>query len=340
MSACGPQLPDASRPSYLTYGSELTLAESATKPEISVCVLHGEERDGRPLSDESRALLEERRELIQASVLRWIDALRPIASVPLATRVGIKGSRDGCRLATPTLGDSGSLNAGLADATLVFDPMTLTSHASLLPAPAHPVVILGSRGGERQPELVLLHELGHAFGLRDAYRYTPEGASRPQFGQPLSVMSTAAFAELQPDDVHGVQYEYCRRMRGQANAGLCAAVPPPGIVANAVARFAFTGVSLRDGQTPWGPGVTVAALDEAGPLHARGLRRQDVIRSLGDQAVASASAIDAVLLYAQTDLIDAVVRRYDDPSHTSFHDERLYLLLTALPLEADGRHAL
>ena len=52
---------------------------------------------------------------------------------------------------------------------------------------------------------VILHEFGHAFGLLDTY---VGSGGRCQEGQPSSVMCTAKYADLQSDDVRGVQAMY------------------------------------------------------------------------------------------------------------------------------------
>jgi hypothetical protein len=56
-------------------------------------------------------------------------------------------------------------------------------------------------------ERVVLHELGHAFGLGDTYA---EGSRGPRPGQPDSVMAGGrTYLRLQPDDTLGIQQVFC-----------------------------------------------------------------------------------------------------------------------------------
>jgi hypothetical protein len=56
----------------------------------------------------------------------------------------------------------------------------------------------------------LLHEIGHAVGLGDAY---VEGIWTCKPGQPDSIMCHSDASELRADDIRGVRFEYCQRSK-------------------------------------------------------------------------------------------------------------------------------
>jgi len=64
--------------------------------------------------------------------------------------------------------------------------------------------------GDSRGVKVLVHELGHAFGLGDTY---VEGTWLCAPEQPTAVMCNADTDDLRADDIRGVRFEYCKRTK-------------------------------------------------------------------------------------------------------------------------------
>lgn len=96
-------------------------------------------------------------------------------------------------------------------------------------------------------EAILLHEMGHAFGLADAYK--ERGGCK--LGLPPSVMcmSPRVYEDLQSDDIAGVQRSYCDTFSQEFHE-LCAGIRLEGPVKAKSAQgsplFNLTGLDLVD----------------------------------------------------------------------------------------------
>ncbi|MCX6124673.1 MAG: hypothetical protein NTV34_07980 [Proteobacteria bacterium] len=124
-----------------------------------------------------------RMEIAKSAILKWVSALTPITDKPLATIVEIA-----------------AWNSAGCDAYFAVGNYS-PANTSMGSVPRVNVASSGWYGSET----VILHELGHAFGLLDTYN--GRGGSC-QSGQPSSVMCYAKFKDLMQDDILGVQAVY------------------------------------------------------------------------------------------------------------------------------------
>ena len=117
------------------------------------------------------------------SVKHWLDTVRPLSPTPVATDVQLVGSDEGaCRA---------------ADAQVKLSPDNFRAYTNVGARPVINVSRQDARSGH-----VILHELGHAFGLDDTY-------NKPDTDrQPDSVMKTARFDAPQADDIAGMKDLY------------------------------------------------------------------------------------------------------------------------------------
>jgi len=133
------------------------------------------------LSDASNS--EARKELLKSSILKWIEPMRSLSTVALASNVEVVPyNSTGCDVRT-LVGNYNPARTQLGTT---------------------PTVYLNSTGWFGS-STVTLHEFGHAFGLLDTYNGT--GGSC-QTGQPASVMCYAKYDELLDDDIAGIQSIY------------------------------------------------------------------------------------------------------------------------------------
>lgn len=124
-----------------------------------------------------------RKEVLKTSILKWVAALSDVAKKPLTNSVEIVGwGSAGC------------------DLQFVVGNYSV-AHAQMGVLPRVNVAPSGWYGSDT----VILHELGHAFGLLDTY--SGRGGAC-QAGQPSSVMCYASFMELKPDDIAGMKSLY------------------------------------------------------------------------------------------------------------------------------------
>lgn len=129
-----------------------------------------------------RTKSEARSNMIASVCQRWVDALKPIAKQPLAICKSYVTRSQGC---------DGWVQVGY------YNPAMTQMGAT-------PVVMINFSGWFGS-ETVTLHEFGHAFGLLDTYAGRGGSCQR---GQPDSVMCRAAYKELKPDDIQGIQLIY------------------------------------------------------------------------------------------------------------------------------------
>jgi hypothetical protein len=142
------------------------LTRKVMKPSISVCF---NEQTNTAIHGENARF----------SILTWIDALREVSDQPLATSVDFVDFSSPCDV---------KLYVGS------YSPARTALGST-------PSVYMNYRGwyGSRN---VNLHEFGHAFGLLDTYNGRG-GSCQP--GQPDSVMCTAKYLALKPDDIAGIR---------------------------------------------------------------------------------------------------------------------------------------
>lgn len=122
-----------------------------------------------------------RESMIRTAIMKWVDAIRPTSTV-------------------------GLINPADVVFTCPGTPVDVAVDWSALPGATHRAYVAGSGVTlfEGDSAAVVLHELGHVFGLSDTY---VEGVWSCKPGQPDSVMCSTGF-DLQPDDVRGIQEAY------------------------------------------------------------------------------------------------------------------------------------
>lgn len=147
------------------------LTAKVHKPVLSICY-----------SDHDQSL--SRRQSVINSIQTWIKAFEDVAKKPLTSRVDI--------VSWQTPGCDAYVGVG-SSVAVANTQMGVTPYVQMQPS------------GWFGSETVLLHEMGHAFGLLDTY-VGSGGAC--QVGQPASVMCTAKLMHLTSDDIQGVQSLY------------------------------------------------------------------------------------------------------------------------------------
>ncbi len=163
-----------SHPHFISFGPNVHgLTEKVKKPELRIC-LAGVAAGTEWETWEGN---------IQSVVLKWVDALRPVAQAELAKSVLVSDEKSNC------------------DGYVKVQPGTW-SNAQI---GATPTVNMDSAGYFASYK-VLLHEFGHAFALSDTYQGGQSGNCKP--GQPQAVMCNTSFEDLQDDDVKGIQAVY------------------------------------------------------------------------------------------------------------------------------------
>lgn len=176
LTGCGAPHADVSDTKYrLGSTGYAGLTRKVEQPAIRVCY-------SDPRNSEAH------REDVKFSILEWIDALRSVASVPLAEEVQLVASNAAC-----------DVNVYVGN----YSPARTSMGGK-------PTVYINNTGwyGSRS---VTLHEFGHAFGLLDTY--SGRGGSC-QTGQPDSVMCRASYVELKSDDIAGLRKMYDMVSRG------------------------------------------------------------------------------------------------------------------------------
>lgn len=176
LQACGTKAPESgvSHPHFISFGPNVHgLTEKVKKPELRIC-LAGVAAGTEWETWEGN---------VKSVVLKWVDALRPVATTELAKAVLVTDENTDC------------------DAHVRVQPGTW-SNTQIGSTPTVNMDRTGYFAGYN----VLLHEFGHAFALSDTYQGGQSGNC--QAGQPQAVMCNTSFAELQDDDVKGVQTVY------------------------------------------------------------------------------------------------------------------------------------
>lgn len=126
-----------------------------------------------------------RKEVVRAETLKWLDRLRSQSQRKITSNVEI-----------------GPWRSSDCDAFLEAG-----SHSVANTTMGNKPHIKIQETGWYGSDTVILHELGHAFGLLDTYEGRG-GKCKPN--QPKSVMCTANFSEPQSDDEQGIQALYRR----------------------------------------------------------------------------------------------------------------------------------
>lgn len=132
---------------------------------------------------------------IESVILKWVEPLRHLSADQLTNTVEIIDGRGKCD----------------TDIVIAQNTHSNTSIGS------YPTVRM-SPSGYFASFNVLLHEFGHAFALGDTYQNGTSGNCQP--GQPQAVMCNTGFAELQKDDVAGLEEIFKRTFpRDEPNTG-------------------------------------------------------------------------------------------------------------------------
>lgn len=182
LSGCGTQEEPTQGTSglhYITFGPGVTgLVAKVKNKSLKAC-----------LSGHSSADRQQWVENIQSSILKWVEPLRRMTKEQLFRTVEVI---DG---------------SGRCDTDIVIAPNT-HSNTSVGRTPT----VRMSPTGYFASYNVLLHEFGHAFALSDTYQNGQSGNCQPN--QPQAVMCNTRFADLQTDDVAGVQEVFKRTFPG------------------------------------------------------------------------------------------------------------------------------
>lgn len=171
LAGCGaPQeAEDVSQVHYITFGSRVSgLVARVKTPRLRVC-LSGVGASEQGLWTKN----------IESAILKWVQPMRQMTSVPLTSGVDVVASRTQC------------------DTEVQVSPGT-HSNTSI---GQYPVVRMSPTGYFASFN-VLLHEFGHGFALSDTYQNGQSGNCRP--GQPQAVMCNTSFSEPQADDIAGL----------------------------------------------------------------------------------------------------------------------------------------
>lgn len=124
-----------------------------------------------------------RRALLKDVILKWIEPMRALSTVALASNVELVAyNTTGCDVRT-VFGNYNPARTQLGTTPTVYI----------------------NNSGWFGSSTVTLHEFGHAFGLLDTY--TGSGGAC-QTGQPASVMCYAKYDQLLDDDIKGIQSVY------------------------------------------------------------------------------------------------------------------------------------
>ncbi len=163
-----------SHPNFISFGPSVHgLTEKVKKPEIRICLV----------GVDAGSEWEKWEGNIQSAVLKWVDALRPVAQGELTQTVLVTDGTTNC------------------DAFVKVVPGTW-SNTQIGSVPT----VNMDRTGYFASFTVLLHEFGHAFALADTYQGGQSGNCKPN--QPQAVMCNTSFDTPQDDDVTGVRSVY------------------------------------------------------------------------------------------------------------------------------------
>lgn len=177
LPACGGRASrpgDVSHPDFISFGPNVHgLTEKVKQPDLKVCLAGVDAGSEWKLWEGN----------IQSVVLKWVDALRPVAAGELTQMVTVTGDQQGC------------------DAYVRVVPGTWSNTQIGTP----PTVNM-DRTGYFAGYNVLLHEFGHAFALSDTYQGGQSGNCQPN--QPQAVMCNTSFDTPQDDDIKGIRAVY------------------------------------------------------------------------------------------------------------------------------------
>lgn len=174
LASCGssddPRPGEESLLHFITFGPGVTGLTSRVKQETMTACLSGVSTEGAKAWEEN----------IKSTILKWVKPLRALTSTKLVEDVEV------------------TLNGGSGCDLYVTVSSNVHSNTNIGQRPTVNMAPSGYFGSYN----VLLHEMGHAFGLSDTYTGGQSGRCQP--GQPQAVMCNTSFSDLEADDVKGM----------------------------------------------------------------------------------------------------------------------------------------
>jgi hypothetical protein len=221
-SACVANFDKSSRPNYALLPPKTDwLMPLVMNDALDVCLLAEPTKGDDTQNRTNQDVLDRIADQLRVGFETWLTPLRP-----LSTKISLQGNRlrflgaaDGCEWTKP--------NTKRASLTVLFNPGLGRARARLLDQSIE--LFRHDSAG------IVLHELGHAFGLADTYPNEDDTPSNVacRSGQPRSVMCPHPYIAgdepeaLREDDVQGIKASWCRTFP-KGNTAACATLRPEG----------------------------------------------------------------------------------------------------------------
>jgi hypothetical protein len=283
---------------------ESSLMSRVFEPEYRLCVVS-------KLEGEARSTFKDQ---VDSAIQKWLEPLKSLTSQPVNTNVNFM--------------DVDHLEACANHAVHLTIEHKTDQRGRAHYVPSEQIIRLfeGDSFG------VLLHELGHAFGLADTYDEDRKGCVA---GHPRSLMCPFALwgarypESLYQDDVIGIQNSFCSLYR--AITPKCAEIQKLGPTENLDsdgAPFYKLGIEVTGGQTYCPDKAQITSIDSSGPAAKWGLKKGDCISSVNDVKVTDSTSLFGALKLAHSSLLSMWVFSKESGNHHRY-------ILAAAPTDAE-----